>query len=345
MPGLAMPMPSSGRSASATSRQIRTTRLAAARPVLPLRSAVRRTTLAGEVDDGPDELVRLGEIEAQNVAAVGVDVDERRRLADTARRAQSELFDDAVVHQVANHRRHRCPSQSGDLRQVGPRAWPVAVQRPQQMAAVRTPGIFRRRHQFVCIVDKQIPCQASTPHVAPTGPRFRSGGLEHRRRTAARCSEGATRFDHRRWVGQANSSLARMRSRLPRTECGVIEHPLVEATWLLSQGDQARADPADLRGHEVGGIEAPPVGGDALQFGAGCALSNRVRPSTFVPAPQRAVSNSRFAGRNSLARLAAHVSPHAGSWNHRISSRTSGSVGVGHCERGAAEERSSTPGL
>ena len=78
----------------------RTTRLAAARPVLPLRSAVRRTTtLPARLMTAPTK-VRLGEIEAQNVAAVGVDVDERRRLADTARRAQSR-FHDAVVHQVA----------------------------------------------------------------------------------------------------------------------------------------------------------------------------------------------------------------------------------------------------
>ena len=40
--------------------------------------------LAGEVDDGPDEPRRLGEVEAEDVAAVGVDADEGRRLADPA---------------------------------------------------------------------------------------------------------------------------------------------------------------------------------------------------------------------------------------------------------------------
>ena len=42
--------------------------------------------LAVEVDDGADELRRLGDVEADDVAAVGVDPDERRRLADAAGR-------------------------------------------------------------------------------------------------------------------------------------------------------------------------------------------------------------------------------------------------------------------
>ena len=136
-----------------------------------------------------------------------------------------------------------------------------------------------------------------------------------------------------------------MRSRLPRTECGVIEHPLVEATWLLSQGDQAGADPADLRGHEVGGIEAPPVGGDGacssgeLRF----ALSRRL----FVDVRTCAATSGvelRFAGRNSLARLAAHLAPRR-FLELTASAQKRAGRSVGHCERGAAEERSSTPGL
>ena len=166
MPGLAMPMPSSGRSASATSsRQIRPTRLAAAAAGLALAVVgAADDDLAGEVDEGADEVGRLGEVEAEDVAAVGVDADERRRLADAARRAQAELLDDSVVQQVADHGGDRRPGEPGDLGQVGARQRPVAVQRAQQEAAVRPSGVFRRRHSIVCLLDKQIGSSSSSAY-------------------------------------------------------------------------------------------------------------------------------------------------------------------------------------
>ena len=138
MPGLAMPMPSSGRSASATSsRQIRRDERHGGPAGLALALVgAADDDLAVEVDDGADELRRLGEVEAEDVAAVGVDADERRRLADAAGGAQPELLDDAVVEQVAHDGRHRGPRQPGDLGQVGARRRAVTVQRPQQEAAV-----------------------------------------------------------------------------------------------------------------------------------------------------------------------------------------------------------------
>ena len=80
------------------------------------------------------------------MAAVGVDADERGRLADAAGGAESELLDDAVVDQVADDGRHGGPGQAGDLGQIGSRRRPAAVQRPQQQAAVGPPGIFWCRH-------------------------------------------------------------------------------------------------------------------------------------------------------------------------------------------------------
>ena len=106
--------------------------------------------LAGQVDEGADELRRLGEVDAQDVATVGGDVDERGRLADAAGRAQPELLDDTVVDEVTHDRADRRPGQPGDLRQVGPRHRAVAVQRAQQQAAVGPSRIFRRRHA-ICL--------------------------------------------------------------------------------------------------------------------------------------------------------------------------------------------------
>ena len=104
---------------------------------------------------------RLGQVEAQDVPAVGVDADERGRLADAAGRAQPELLDDGVVDQVAHDGRHRRPGQPGELGQVGPRHRAVAVQGAEQQAAVGPSGVFRGRHGFVCLVDKQTPVKRS----------------------------------------------------------------------------------------------------------------------------------------------------------------------------------------
>ena len=66
--------------------------------------------LAGEIDDGADELRGLGEVEAEDVPAVGADADERRRLADAAVGAQPELLDDSVVEQLTDDRRDAWPA-------------------------------------------------------------------------------------------------------------------------------------------------------------------------------------------------------------------------------------------
>ena len=53
------------------------------------------------------------------MAAVGVDADERRRLADPAGRAQPELLDDAVGEEVADDGRDGGPGEPGHLGQIG----------------------------------------------------------------------------------------------------------------------------------------------------------------------------------------------------------------------------------
>ena len=62
-----------------------------------------------------------------------------------------------------NDRRHRRPGEPGDLRQVGARQRSVAVQRPQQVAAVRPPGIFRRRHPIRLFSRQTNPLSTSVP--------------------------------------------------------------------------------------------------------------------------------------------------------------------------------------
>ena len=59
--------------------------------------------LAVEVDDGADELCRLGHVDAEHVAPVGVDSDERGGLADAAGGADAELLDNRLVDQIAHH--------------------------------------------------------------------------------------------------------------------------------------------------------------------------------------------------------------------------------------------------
>ncbi len=104
--------------------------------------------LAVEVDEGADDLGRLGEVETDDVAAVGVDADERGRLADAAGRVEAELLDQPVREQVADDGRHGGPGQAGLLGQVGARPGAVTVQRPQEQAAVRPAGVLRRRHDL-----------------------------------------------------------------------------------------------------------------------------------------------------------------------------------------------------
>ena len=99
-----------------------------------------------------------------DVAAVGGDVDERRRLADPARRAQPELLDDRVVQEVADDGADGGPGEPGDLGQVGARRRPVAVQRAQQQAAVRPSGVLRRRHS-ICLFSSRTNSVSSHPAV------------------------------------------------------------------------------------------------------------------------------------------------------------------------------------
>ena len=76
---------------------------------------------------------------------------------------QPELLDDAVVEQVAHDGATVARVSPVELGQVGPRQRPVAVQRPQQQAAVRPSGVLRRRHRFVCLVDEQTPVKRAAP--------------------------------------------------------------------------------------------------------------------------------------------------------------------------------------
>ena len=102
--------------------------------------------LAIEVDDGADELRRLGHVDAEHVAPVSVDADERGRLADAAGGADPELLDDRFVDQIAHYRRDRRPREPGSLGEIGARERSFTVQGPQQQAAIRPTGVFRRRH-------------------------------------------------------------------------------------------------------------------------------------------------------------------------------------------------------
>ena len=102
--------------------------------------------LAVEVDDRADELRRLGHVDAEHVTPVGVDADEGGRLADAAGGPDPELLDDRLVDQIAHHGRDRRPRESGALGEIGARERSFTVQGPQQQAAIRPTGVFRRRH-------------------------------------------------------------------------------------------------------------------------------------------------------------------------------------------------------
>ena len=145
MPGLATPMPSSGRSAS----PIRSSQIVAeqrerlgAGAVVALVGAAQHD-LAGEVDERADELVGLGQADGHDVAGVGLDADHRRRLADAAAGAP-ELVDQAGVEQFLDHGRHGRRGEPDQLGEVGPRGRAAVVQRPQDQPPVRSAGVLRQ---------------------------------------------------------------------------------------------------------------------------------------------------------------------------------------------------------
>ncbi len=82
-------------------------RLGAAAGALVAGVAAPHDHLAGEIDEGGDELLGLGEVEADDVPAVGADPDERRRLAHPTVDARAELLDELLLEQLADDRRRR----------------------------------------------------------------------------------------------------------------------------------------------------------------------------------------------------------------------------------------------
>ena len=79
-------------------------RLGAAPGALVAGVAPPHDHLAGEIDEGGDELLGLGQVEAEDVPAVGADADERRRLADATVGARPELLDELLLEQVTDDR-------------------------------------------------------------------------------------------------------------------------------------------------------------------------------------------------------------------------------------------------
>ena len=80
-------------------------RLGAAAGALVAGVAPPHDHLAGQIDEGGDELLGLGQVEAHDVPAVGADPDERRRLADATGGARAELLDELLIEQLADDRR------------------------------------------------------------------------------------------------------------------------------------------------------------------------------------------------------------------------------------------------
>ena len=158
-----------------------------------------------------------------DVAAVGVDVDERRRLADAAGRAQAELLDDAVVDAGRARRRETVARVSPvtlarSARDSGPSRCSVRSSR-LRFARRASSGVAI---QFVCLVDKQTPVNAHPSSCIRVPVRAAlHGALGWRRRLAStdepaavvdlRCLHGDPRGRPRRWHGGGRPRRARRR--------------------------------------------------------------------------------------------------------------------------------------
>ena len=161
---------------------------------------------------------------------------------------EAELLDHAVVEQLAHDGGHRRPREPGDLRQVGPRRRPAAVQRGQQEAAVEPAGVFGCGHldSFVYLTNKH----PSSRGLVETEPRSRPSTVNRSPENSAGSGTvppvlilGIIAF------GMGVGALAQLI--LGRRGSGI--------DWGMALG-------AGLIGSFVGGLLASLIAGDGLAF-------------------------------------------------------------------------------
>src|SRR5262249_31201152 len=112
--------------------------------VAPLEGQVDRTEdVAAQVDDRAAELL-ITKIEADQMAPVGGDAEQDRRLA-AARSAAADLLDQAVVNETADEVADGRPRQTGHAREVGARERAVVVQGAQDQTLVERSRLLVRR--------------------------------------------------------------------------------------------------------------------------------------------------------------------------------------------------------
>ena len=102
----------------------------------------RAEDLAAQVDDGAAEL-RLAEVEPDQVAAVGGDAQQDRRLA-AARAATTDLLDQALVDERADEVADRGSRQAGEPGQVGARERAVIVEGAQDQLLIERSRLLVR---------------------------------------------------------------------------------------------------------------------------------------------------------------------------------------------------------
>ena len=92
--------------------------------------------VAIEADDGADEPLVLGEVDAHDVEGVAVDVDERRGLARSGRRPLTELDDEALGEEAGHEVGDRDLGEPGLARDIRPALRALGVERLQHECPV-----------------------------------------------------------------------------------------------------------------------------------------------------------------------------------------------------------------
>ena len=128
----------------------------------------RAEDLAAQVDDGTAEL-RLAEVEPDQVATVGRDAQQDRRLA-AARLATTDFLDQAVVDERADEVADRGPRQAGEPGQVGAREGTLIVEGAQDQLLIERSRLLVRRPFSGSTVALALIRAGSPPTATTRGP-------------------------------------------------------------------------------------------------------------------------------------------------------------------------------